>query len=66
MGSEYQAGKEVIVPFSTAVARANNCSSITYAQRARRATAGSGPIKRTQKRKAAENAGEVDLGLRKL
>jgi hypothetical protein len=47
MEPKYQAGKEVIVPFSTAVARANNRGSITNAQRARQATAGSGPIKRT-------------------
>jgi hypothetical protein len=42
MEPEYQAGKEVIAPLSTAVARANNCSSITNAQRAGRATARSG------------------------
>ena len=109
---EYQAGKEVIVPFSTAVARENSRGSITNAQRASRATATLGsrsrpaivrdeelissiatatdavssvadvlanspvrrsrqqlepePIKRTRKRKAAENVGEVDLGPRKL
>jgi hypothetical protein len=42
MEPEYQAGKEVIVPLSTAVARENNRGSITNAQRAGRATAGSG------------------------
>jgi hypothetical protein len=39
---EYRAGKEVIVPFSRVVAQENNRGSITNAQRARRATAGSG------------------------
>jgi hypothetical protein len=43
MEPEYKAGKEVVVPLSTAVARENNRGSITSAQRAGRATAGSGP-----------------------
>ena len=105
---EYHASKEVIVSFSTAVAGENNRGSITNAQRAGRATAGSGsrvtagsgsrskpaiasgggtrqqpirrlrqqldplpdrqlePVKKTQKRKAVEDVGEVDLGPRKL
>jgi hypothetical protein len=42
MEPEYKAGKEVVVPFSTAVARENNQGSITSAQQAGRATAGSG------------------------
>jgi hypothetical protein len=40
MEPEYKAGKEVLVPLSTAVARENNRGSITSAQRAGRATAG--------------------------
>ena len=42
MEPEYKAGKEVVIPFSAAVARENNRGSITSAQRAGRATAGSG------------------------
>jgi len=39
MELEYKAGKEVVVPLSTAVARENNRGSITSAQRAGRAKA---------------------------
>jgi hypothetical protein len=59
MEPEYQAGKEVLVPLSTAVAQENNCGSITNAQRARRATATSGSRLGSGSRPAIASDGEL-------
>jgi hypothetical protein len=41
MELEYKAGKEAVIALRTVIARENNCGSITSAQKAGRATAGS-------------------------